>query len=108
LQHPPTKETAETSSKQSSRVKMTEDILSPEQEATDVLAAVKPDTGQRLQSAEQLTKHATTATRKDIFLKCAAHPGSPTKSLNVEKEILFSWVHCTSQVPTSPLLIKLR
>ena len=100
VQHPLTKEIARTSSKQSSRKEadhsleatgpMTEIALSQKQEVENVLDAAKLATEQRLQSAEQLTRHATTAARKDIFLKCAMHQRDLIVILTQGKEIVFS------------------
>jgi hypothetical protein len=87
---------------------MTEIVHSQEQEATNVLAAAKLATEQRLQSAEQLIKHATTATKKDIIQKCAVRQRNLMESLKLEKEILFFWDHCRFQTLTLPLLITLR
>ncbi len=100
MQHPLTKENARTSSKQSSRKEadhsleatgpMTEIALSQKQEVEDVLVAAKMATEQRLQSAEQLTRHATTAARKDIFLNFAMHQRDLMINLVQGKEIVFS------------------
>jgi len=67
----------------------TEIALSQEQEVANVLAAAKLATEQRLQSAEQLTKHATTATRPDIFLKCAVRQRNLKENFKQEREIVF-------------------